>query len=105
MKIFTFTRSILSERGEPSIKRVTLVTVLLVWIIQFFVNLFTGKAPAEYLRDQLFELILVTLGTVFGINILNGVKDIKIAQSNNNAAVGAPSPAPDTTIVTEKPTT
>ena len=91
-----FIKQTLSERGEPSIKRVVLIVLLVVFIVSLFINLLTGKAPAEYLQNQLFELILVALGAVFGINILNGIKDIKFKQSDNNARVGEPTPpAPD----------
>ena len=96
-----FIKSTLSERGEPSIKRVTLVVLLIVFIISFFINVMSGRAPAEYLQNQLFELMLVCIGTVFGVNLLNGIKDIKFKQSDNNAKVGEPSPQPDTTIVKE----
>lgn len=100
-----FIKSTLSERGDPSIKRVALTGFSLVWVVSFFVNLFSGKSPDEYLRNQLFELILVCIGAVFGINILNGLKDIKFKQADANQAVGSPTPTPDTTVITEKPTT
>lgn len=97
-----FLKEALCERGEPSFKRLSATALLIIFAVMLFINLFTGKAPAEFLQNQLFELILVALGSVLGVNILNGIKDIKIKQSDNNAAVGAPSPPPpppDTTIV------
>jgi hypothetical protein len=101
-----FIKAALSERGEPSIKRLTLVVLLLAFLGECVVNL-TGKQRMmiDPLRDQLFDLVIIALTTVFGINIANVVKDVQMERSKNNKAVGAPSPTPDTTIVTEKPTT
>lgn len=97
-----FIREAMSENGTPSIKRVTLVVLLGAFLGECIVNLIWNKLLSDVLRDQLYYAMISCLGVIFGINILQGVKDIKIAQSNNNAQVGAPSPAPDTTIVTPK---
>jgi hypothetical protein len=102
-----FIKEALSERGEPSIKRLTLVVLLLAFLAECAVNL-SGKQRMmiDPLRDQLFDLVIIAISTVFGINIANVVKDVQIERSKNNKAVGSPSPAPDTTIITpEKPTT
>jgi len=96
-----FLREAMSEGGTASIKRVTLVVLLFAFLAECVVNLVWNKLLSDVLRDQLYYAMISCLGVIFGINILQGVKEIKIAQSNNNAQVGAPSPAPDTTIVTK----
>jgi hypothetical protein len=93
----------MSESGSPSIKRCVLVWSLVLFTAELVVNAI-GKQRVldQTLQTQLFELVCGSLAAVLGINVLNGIKDIKIKQSDNNAAVGAPSPppaAPDTTIV------
>lgn len=98
----SFLKAAFSEAGEPSIKRLTLAVLLLAFLTELFLDICIGKHASDTLRDQLYYSFLATLGAILGMNILNGVKDIKIAQSNNNAAVGAPSPAPDTTTVIAK---
>lgn len=97
-----FIRSVLSENGTPSVKRVTLVILLFAFLGECAINLAWGRLLADTLRDQMYYAMISCLGVIFGINILQGVKDIKIAQSQNNASVGQPSPIPDTTIVTAK---
>jgi hypothetical protein len=100
----SFLKEAFSEAGTPSIKRLTLAVLLAAFLTECFVDVGWGKLMSDTLRDQLYYAFLATLGAILGMNILNGIKDIKIAQSNNNAAVGAPSPPPaaaDTTIVTK----
>lgn len=100
-----FLKQALSERGEPSIKRLTLAWALILFTAELIVNA-CGKQRVldATLQSQLYELILISLGAVLGINVLNGIKDIKFKQSDNNKSVGSPSPTPDTTVITtEKP--
>lgn len=97
-----FLKEALSENGVASIKRWTLETLKWSFLAECAIYLIWGKLLEPTLRDQLYYAFLGTLGTVFGVNILNGIKDIKMKQSDNNAAVGAaspPPPPPDTTIV------
>ncbi len=91
-----FIKEALSERGEPSIKRLALVGSLILFAAELAVNA-CGKQRVldPTLQSQLFELVLVCIGAVLGVNVLNGIKDIKIKQSDNNKAVGEPSPTPD----------
>lgn len=98
-----FIKDAMSEGGTPSIKRVTLVILLFSFLSECVYNGVTGKSLSSVLVDQLYYAMISCLGVIFGINILQGVKDIKITQSQNNAKVGAPSPAPDTTVVNTKP--
>ena len=95
----SFLKEALSEGGTASIKRITLMILLAAFLSECVANIGWGKLLSDVLRDQLYYAFLTTLGTIIGVSVLNGIKDIKIAQSNNNASVGAPSPAPDTTVV------
>lgn len=97
--MIAFIREAMSESGVPSIKRVTLVILLFAFLAECVYNGVTGRSLSSVLVDQLYYAMISCLGVIFGINILQGVKDIKITQSQNNAKVGAPSPVPDTTIV------
>lgn len=98
----SFLKEAFSEAGEPSIKRLTLAVLLVAFLTELFLDICIGKHASDTLRDQLYYSFLATLTAILGMNVLNKIADIKIAQSNNNASVGAPSPAPDTTIVTPK---
>lgn len=101
-KIPGFLREALSEGGTASIKRVTLAILLLAFLAECVYNICTGKMLENTLRDQLYYAFISVLAAILGINVLNGIKDIKIEQSKNNAAVGSPSPTPDTTVITDK---
>lgn len=90
----------MSESGVPSIKRVTLVILLFSFLAECAYNAVTGKVLSSVLTDQLYLALISCLGVIFGVNIMQGIKEVKITQSNNNAAVGSASPPPpDTTIV------
>lgn len=101
MKLLTFFRLALSEDGIPSSKRVVLFILLLTFIFIVLYNIFTGKKPDDTLQSQLYYMLTTVVGLVFGSNIVNAIKDVKIKQSNNNVVVGAPSPVqpPITPIV------
>jgi hypothetical protein len=94
-----FARLVLSEDGQPSSKRVILFILLFAFLFILIFNLFTGRKPDSTLQDQLYYMLVTALGVVFGSNVLNIIKDIKVTQSENNAKVNSPSPTPDTTIV------
>jgi hypothetical protein len=101
-----FIKQALSERGEPSIKRLALAWSLILFTAELVVNAVGKQRVLDgTLQSQLYELVLVCLGAVLGINVLNGIKDIKFRQSDNNKAVGEPSPTPSTTIVTPEKST
>lgn len=93
----------MSENTSISIKRCVLVWALVLFTAELIVNAIGKQRVLDpTLQTQLFELVCGSLAAVLGINILNGIKDIKIKQSDNNAIVGAASPppaAPDTNIV------
>lgn len=90
-----FLKEALSERGEPSVKRLALAWSLLLFSAELIVNAVGKQRVLDgTLQSQLYELVLVCLGAVLGINVLNGIKDIKFKQSDNNASVGAVSPPP-----------
>jgi hypothetical protein len=87
----------MSEDGSISIKRCILVWALLLFTLELIVNA-VGKQRVldPTLQTQLFELLCGSLGTVVGIKIYNGYKDIKLRQSDNNATARPSSPPPAT---------
>ena len=97
-----FIKSVLSESGIPSSKRVAFFGLLLVFIMTIIVNLLWGKTLEATLGTQLYYMLNALLISIITANVIGAVKDIKIIQSNNNATVGAPSPtpAPDVTETT-----
>lgn len=105
----SFLKEALCENGAPSSKRLFLFITLTLFIFIDLVNLFTGKKPADVYDQNLFYMVQVGIGVVFGSNILDTIAKIQITKSNNNAKVGAPSipqpvadPAPTTTNVINK---
>jgi hypothetical protein len=100
-----FFKDALSERGEPSMKRLVLLWLLILFTAEVVVNA-VGKQRVldQVLQNQLFEALSGAFLAVTGVGIFNGYKDIKMKQADANKAVGSPTPPPDTTIVTpEKP--
>lgn len=97
-----FIKEALSESGSPSSKRISFFILLGAFLGECGYNIVTGKSLSPTLTDQLYYAMLLALGTIFGVNVLEKYRDIKVTQSNNNAQVGAPSPSPDTTIVATK---
>lgn len=75
-------------------KRVAFTILLFAFLAECAVNLAWKKLLSDVLRDQLYYAMIAALGCIFGINVLQSIKDVKIAQSNNNAATGNPTPPP-----------
>jgi len=96
-----FVKDALSERGEPSMKRLVLLWILILFTCELIVNA-VGKQRVldQVLQEQLFEALSGAFLAVTGAGIFNGYKDIKMKQADANKAVGSPTPPPDT-IVTE----
>jgi hypothetical protein len=92
MKNFLY--AVLAENGTPSSKRFITFLLLLLWIFAFVYNLVTGKTASETYTTQHYLMLTTGLGLIFGSNVLDTIKSIKVTQSNNNAQVGASSPTP-----------
>lgn len=98
-----FIKDALSERGEPSMKR-----LVLLWFVALFTAELTVNAVGKQrvldptLQTQLFEAMAGAFMAVFGVGLYNSYKDIKFKQADSNKAVGAPTSPPDT-VVNEKP--
>lgn len=91
----TFIMAMLSGERGPSSKRGVMVWLLLVFTVVLFVNLFTGKAPAAIYSEQLFELLLVAMGIVFGEKFVAALSTAR-QKSTTKTTVVAP---PDATVV------
>lgn len=92
LKLLKFLRQALSDGGEASSKRISFFILLFAFLAECAVNLIWKRLLDPTLRDQLYYAMLIALGCIFGVNVLERYKDIKIAQSNNNAATGNPTP-------------
>jgi len=62
----TFIMAMLSGERGPSSKRGVMVWLLLLFTFMVVIDLFTGKHPQQIYTDQVFELLLVAMGIVFG---------------------------------------
>jgi hypothetical protein len=98
-----FIKESLSERGEPSMKRLVLLWFVMLFTGELVVNA-VGKQRVldAMLQNQLFEAMAGAFLAVTGVGLYNSYKDIKFKQADSNKAVGAPTPPPET-VVTEKP--
>lgn len=90
-----FIKDALSESGTASSKRIAFFILLFAFLVECGVNLAWNKLLSDTLRDQLYYAMLTALGTIFGANVMEQVKNIKVTQSQNNASIGSPSPTPD----------
>lgn len=87
-----FLKDALSESGTASAKRIAFFVLLFAFLAQCTLNMVWKLILDPTLRDQLYYAMLTTLGTIIGVTAINSFKDIKIAQSNNNAATGQSTP-------------
>lgn len=97
----TFIMAMLSGERGPSSKRGVMVWLLLLFTFIIIVNLFTGKQPAAMYSEQLFELLLVAMGIVFGEKFVTALSTAR-QKSTTKTTVVAPT---DTTVVTTQETT
>jgi hypothetical protein len=85
--------------GEDGISSKRSVMVFFVVLFAFSVlwNLFTGKAPAPIYQEQVFELVIICLGTVFGEGILKMIADLRNTKKTTSTTIVSP---PDSTVTT-----
>lgn len=57
--------------GKASSKRGVMIWLLMMFTFLVIYNTFTGKAPQTLYSDQLFQLLCLSLVTVFGEKWLN----------------------------------
>jgi hypothetical protein len=92
---------IISAMSEPdgtgSIKRVVFLVLIILFCVIFMYCHITKTNPFEILLNDLRTFIIYMGGLIFGGNVVNAVKEIKVTQSNNNATVGEATPPADTT--------
>jgi hypothetical protein len=68
-KIKSYLKSVLSSKSDASSKRFVAVLVVLVIIAVVFINIFTGKAPVEYVMGALVSVVAICFGGVAVENI------------------------------------
>lgn len=97
----TFIMAMLSGERGPSSKRG--VMVWLLWLFTFLVvfNVITGKKPDEIYIHQVFELLIIAMGIVFGEKFINVLTLIRNQRSTTKTTVVAP---PDATVINTEQT-
>jgi hypothetical protein len=96
----SFIMAMLSGERGPSSKRGVMVWLLLLFTFMVVVDLFTGKHPQSIYSDQVFELLLVAMGIVFGEKFITALTVARGQTSTTKTTVVAPSDA--TVINTEE---
>lgn len=79
-KVVSYLKSILSSGSDASSKRAVGVGVAVIIVIIAFINMFTGKAPDEYVFDGLISLEMIAFGGVAVENVGNAIGRFKIKQ-------------------------
>jgi hypothetical protein len=92
----TFIISMLSGERGPSSKRGVMVWLLLLFTFMVIVDMFTGKHPQATYSDQVFELLIIAMGIVFGEKFLTVFAAYRNQRSTTKTTVVAP---PDATVV------
>jgi hypothetical protein len=72
-KIISYIKSILSGTSDASSKRVVGVLGALSIISIVFIDIFTGKAPEEYVLNALISLEMIAFGGVAVENVGNAI--------------------------------
>lgn len=80
-------KDMLSGETGVSVKRSVLVWFVLLFTFTCIYNLVTGHVLLPELRDQLFELIIISLATVFGEPAIKGLAT-KYRRNNVNEQTG-----------------
>jgi hypothetical protein len=92
-----FFLSMLSGEDGISSKRSVMIFFVLLFSFNVLWNLFTGKAPAPIYQEQVFELVVICLGVVFGEGILKMITDLRNTKKTTNTTIVSP---PDSTVTT-----
>lgn len=87
----------LSGEDGISSKRSTMVFFVLLFAFCVLWNLFTGKAPAPIYQEQVFEIVVICLGLVFGEGVLKTIADLRNTKKTTSTTIVSP---PDSTVTT-----
>lgn len=89
--------SMLSGEDGISSKRSVMVFFVVLFAFCVLWNLFTGKAPAPIYQEQVFEIVIICLGVVFGEGILKMIADLRNTKKTTSTTIVSP---PDSTVTT-----
>jgi xanthosine utilization system XapX-like protein len=89
--------SMMSGEDGISSKRFIMIFFVALFAFNVVYNLLTGKAPAPIYQEQVFELVVICLGTVFGEGILKMIADFKNTKKTTSTTIVSP---PDSTVTT-----
>lgn len=95
MKPNFFMQMLSGPGGAISSKRGVMIFLLFLFAFCVVFNLFTGKAPNPTYIDQVFEALLICLGTVFGEKVIDMLPKIRQKSSTSTTVI-----SPDTPTVT-----
>lgn len=96
----TFIMAMLSGERGPSSKRGVMVWLLLLFTFMVVVDLFTGKHAQDMYSNQVFELLLVAMGIVFGEKFISALTITRGQKSTTKTTVAPP----DATIINTQET-
>lgn len=94
--------SMLSGGDGISSKRSIMVFFVALHAFTVIYNLITGKAPAPIYQEQVFELVIICLGTVFGEKILEMLMQLKGTKSTTSTTIVSPDKPTVTTVTNIK---
>ena len=60
----SYIKSVLSSNSNASSKRVVGIGIAIIIVIVVFINIFTGKGPAEYIFNGLVDIEMIAFGAV-----------------------------------------
>lgn len=89
--------SMLSGENGISSKRSVMLFFVVLFAFNVLWNMFTGKAPAPIYQEQVFELVIICLGTVFGEQVLTMIGDLRNTKKTTSTTIVSP---PDSTVTT-----
>jgi uncharacterized membrane protein YoaK (UPF0700 family) len=92
----TFIINMLSGQHGPSSKRGVMVWLLLLFTFIVIIDMFTGKHPQEMYSEQVFELLIIAMGIVFGEKFVSIFTLARNQKLTTKTTVVAP---PDATVV------
>lgn len=86
------------EDGIGSSKRGVMIFFVLLFAFTLIYNLITGKSPDPLYKEQLFELVIICLGLVFGEKVMDGIKSMKAGKQTTETTIVSPEQPVVTTI-------
>jgi hypothetical protein len=82
MKNF-FSQMLTGQNGISS-KRSVMVFFVLLFSFMSVYNMITGKAPNELYQEQVFEILIIAICTVFGERVVVSLSNMRKTKTDNS---------------------